>query len=278
MQDLLTVLASVTFSGLLTTALIWVLRTWISERLRQSIQHEYAQKLEAFKAKLQAEHNVALEKLRADHALRQATQASVNATFAASHLAGHDRRLGAVETLWKELRRLRDSAPLAVSFTDWFRAPEYEEVLKQPRNRCLVDQLSEDSIAQWARSNDAEIVRPFVGEYLYALFFAYRAFIGRIAVLLMTGLRFGEFKEWADDDGIKQLLTSLMTPDERHEFERLKLGRFTWILALVEQKMLTHMERVISGTDSADISLAEARRIREAASHLEQQSGADTPN
>lgn len=39
------------FAGLLLT---WLLRGWISERLKQSIQHEYAEKLETLKAQLNA--------------------------------------------------------------------------------------------------------------------------------------------------------------------------------------------------------------------------------
>lgn len=46
MRDLiLGVLTSVAASSLLTAALIWLSREWISVRLRASIQHEYDQKV-----------------------------------------------------------------------------------------------------------------------------------------------------------------------------------------------------------------------------------------
>jgi hypothetical protein len=41
-QDLITILSS----GALSTTLVFLLRNWISERLKASIQHEYDQKLE----------------------------------------------------------------------------------------------------------------------------------------------------------------------------------------------------------------------------------------
>jgi len=41
--------------GLGGALLAWLLRNWISERLKQSIQHEYAQKLETHKAELNAD-------------------------------------------------------------------------------------------------------------------------------------------------------------------------------------------------------------------------------
>lgn len=45
-------------------AVVWILRTWISERLRASIQAEYSRELESHKANLKAQADVELEKLR----------------------------------------------------------------------------------------------------------------------------------------------------------------------------------------------------------------------
>ena len=40
-------------SGSLSSAvLVWLAKGWISERLKQSIQHEYAEKLESYKTEL----------------------------------------------------------------------------------------------------------------------------------------------------------------------------------------------------------------------------------
>ena len=43
---------------------LFLLRGWISQRLKSSIQHEYDQKLETHKAKLAAESEIAIEHLR----------------------------------------------------------------------------------------------------------------------------------------------------------------------------------------------------------------------
>ena len=66
MPDALTILTSLVASGTLTGALIWLTKSWISERIKNSIKHEYDQKLAAFQAQLKAEHDIELEKLRAD--------------------------------------------------------------------------------------------------------------------------------------------------------------------------------------------------------------------
>lgn len=66
MTDLITILSSGALSTLLALAIIYLSKTWISERLKSSIQSEYAQKLETHKAQLKAESEVTIVKLRSD--------------------------------------------------------------------------------------------------------------------------------------------------------------------------------------------------------------------
>ena len=47
--------------------LVWLFRNWISERLKQSIQHEYSQKLETHKAELNAD----MQSILHEHQLHQ---------------------------------------------------------------------------------------------------------------------------------------------------------------------------------------------------------------
>jgi membrane protein implicated in regulation of membrane protease activity len=56
MRDLIDVLSSAAVSAALSAILIWLSREWISTRLKASIEHEYAEKLETIKAQLHAEH------------------------------------------------------------------------------------------------------------------------------------------------------------------------------------------------------------------------------
>lgn len=58
-------LSSAGVSAVLTVALVWLLRTWIGERVRGAIQAEYAERLATLKAQLQADANLKLETYRA---------------------------------------------------------------------------------------------------------------------------------------------------------------------------------------------------------------------
>lgn len=61
---LLSILASAATGALLSAAVAWLCKSWISERLKAAIQHEYNEKLETFKIKLQADSAIEMEKLR----------------------------------------------------------------------------------------------------------------------------------------------------------------------------------------------------------------------
>ena len=59
-----TILTAVGFSSAATLVIGWLLRTWISERLKNAIKHEYDQKLAAYQAELKAESDVEIENLK----------------------------------------------------------------------------------------------------------------------------------------------------------------------------------------------------------------------
>lgn len=65
MNDLVTVLSSAGVSALLTSALVFLTKNWLSERIRSSIQSEYDQKLESHKASLKSQNDTALEEFKA---------------------------------------------------------------------------------------------------------------------------------------------------------------------------------------------------------------------
>lgn len=63
---IITILSSAGLSGILTVFLLWLTKTWISDRLKISIKNEYDEKLETHKANLRAESGVELEKLKSN--------------------------------------------------------------------------------------------------------------------------------------------------------------------------------------------------------------------
>lgn len=64
-EALVTILSSAAASAALSGALVWLLRNWISERLKGSIKYEYDAKLESHKAQLKAALDIELEGYKA---------------------------------------------------------------------------------------------------------------------------------------------------------------------------------------------------------------------
>ena len=61
-----TILASSAVSTILVSVLGYITREWITERLKNSIRHEYEMKLETYRAQLKCDADVALERMRSD--------------------------------------------------------------------------------------------------------------------------------------------------------------------------------------------------------------------
>lgn len=97
---ILSVVSSAVVSSLLFGALFFLTKTLIGERIRRSIEHEYAQKMEAYKAKLTAENAIELERTRS-----ALTIATTEHQIRFSKL--HEKRAEVVAETYARLRRYR---------------------------------------------------------------------------------------------------------------------------------------------------------------------------
>lgn len=60
----LSIFTSAATGALLSAAVAWLFRAWISERLKGAIQYEYNQKLESYKSEIQAQSAIEMERIR----------------------------------------------------------------------------------------------------------------------------------------------------------------------------------------------------------------------
>lgn len=271
-DTILSIVSSLTFSGALTVALVFLARNWISHRLKVAMDHEYAEKLETFKARLKAEHDIALEKIKASNAQNQAVKAAATASLTTTHAAAQEKRLHALETFWKATVQIRAKSPPVLTFLDILLPEEYDHLLTNPKMAPAVERLTVENLADnfGLASVDVDEARLYAGEYLFALFWAYRASIGRIAFEVMQGRKKGTIEDWATDSGIRQLMGDVLSTQEVEEFDELKIGRINWLRNAIEGKMLSHSAKIISGEASAAFGLEQARKIAASASQLEE--------
>src|SRR5258706_8302785 len=64
-ETLQIILSSAIAGGALGSFFVWLIKSWIFERLTNSIKHEYNQRLESYKIELKSEADMMLEKMRA---------------------------------------------------------------------------------------------------------------------------------------------------------------------------------------------------------------------
>lgn len=98
---IVTVISSAAVSAVLSGLLLWLTKTWISERLKNAIKAEYDIKLESHKAQLKAESDVALEQLKSSLSIAANQR---NITF--SQL--QSRRVEVIAEIYARLMRLHN--------------------------------------------------------------------------------------------------------------------------------------------------------------------------
>jgi hypothetical protein len=114
------IIESVVSAALTSGALLWLTKTWLSERLKSSIQHEYCQQLETFKARLKSESDVSLERLRADLQI-----ASARRNIEYNRI--HEKRLEIISELSGKIADLQQAAASYTSIFEWDDGPTKEE-------------------------------------------------------------------------------------------------------------------------------------------------------
>ncbi len=98
-QFLAEVLTSAVISTALVACLAFITRSWLSERIKNSIRHEYDQKLESHKAQLKSQGEVEVERLRSQLAI-QASERSVVFTRL------HEQRATVIAETYSKLRSM----------------------------------------------------------------------------------------------------------------------------------------------------------------------------
>jgi len=262
------VLSSVVASGVLTAVLIWLSKDWMSARIRTSIQHEYDRRLDTLRAQLSAQHESHLLQLQAT-ITREATR------LAAAHSSGTDgqkapieRTLHAVERLWDGVLRLRTTLPPVLGFVDTLTVDEYKRMKTHPTFLALSGAWSVERISELI-DTDVEQVRPYIGEYAWALFYSYQAVMLRIVALLHTGRHDVDKLEWHKDSGTRQLIQAVFSAAELVEFDGTRTGRIAWLQRRFEAHLLAAARTLISGQEfAADDASEQARVIQEKAAQL----------
>lgn len=269
MEDLLQFLWDATKSAAPPAALLlaigWLGRTWIGERLKASVKHEYDDRLEQLKADLkeQGDSNLALLKSEID---RQGEKLRIAASsFSEVQKATITRKVDAVDALWNGFLQMRDAFPAVYSITDIFSDEEMRGFYTSPS----MSQFSKDA-GVFSEIDligvgfaEVEAVRPHLGEYAWAIYVTYRTVMGRSMLLIKNGRSEPSGLEWYKDQNIQSLVSSAFGTTKTEEFARLGHSRFKWINSNFSTILLAAIDTILTGQTFSDAAYRQAERMEQ---------------
>ena len=259
MNSLWTVLSGSLLAGIVIIPvvgiMVYLIRTWLAERIRQSITHDFDRRLEEYRNEL----NQLASKYNS-------IQSAANATMIEGQKVAAEFRIRAADEMWREILRLREATNYPLTMLDLLDPSEYQQIV----TNCHIQSITLKADTKTVLANPGiEHIRPFVGERLFALLFSYRAIVGGIWVALEEDIKRGHVTPWFHNTHICQLLRQVLTGEEMKHFEGLTSLRVNWTRNLIEEKILRHLRDLIAGTHSVDEGLEQAGRINKAVTELE---------
>lgn len=127
------------------------------------------------------------------------------------------RRVGAVDTLWSAILKIDDQISTARLLSDLYTVEELNHVLQKGHPtltglfaKCH-EQFSVDTpMGGLVTSKDMEVVRPFVSDRLWSLFFMIRAIYYRLGMLTAKSVDRKQYLEWRHDELIRKSLVKIL--------------------------------------------------------------------
>ncbi len=193
-----------------------------------------------------------------------------------------ERQLQAIETIWRSILTVTKTTPWLVAMTDLTLEEGYAGIIKHLASQDPNNSLGPENLKNYIEetnklSETAEEVRLFAGEYLYSLFYTYRAIVGRIALSLVPELQKDEkIKAWYKNPDIRQVLERVFNGSELAEFDAFSVNHYSWLRLKIESKFLEAAREIISGKEAADQGFEQAEALIAAASKLQDQTREQT--
>jgi hypothetical protein len=266
-DGIMSIIVSAASGAAASGLLMWLFKEWLSTRLKASIQHEYDRKLETYKAQLKTEQDLAILDIKTALAREAAFHAAAHASFAEGQKASMERKLSAVDKLWSCIPQFRASLPPVLMAMDVMTVDEYKGAKDHPQFKALGGEVTPEKMATLAPKSIEE-ARPYVGEYMWAVFYCYQTILLRILVLLQLGRTDAEKIEWYKDSGTRQVIAAVLTPAEMEEFDQTEFAKITWLQRRLESKVLAAARKIISGENFGAEALEQAKLIQERISQL----------
>lgn len=270
MENLLELAWSALKAAITPTVLLlgigWLCRTWIGEKLKASVKHEYDDRLEQLKAELRAQgdSNLAVLKSEID---RQADKLRIaSSSFTEVQKATIPKRIEAIEVLWLAVLEARELFPAGIKLSDVLVRSELLKIYQGPLGDGLRN-IEYDLMIRFF--GKVENHRPFLGEVIWAFFATYHGMLGRVVYLFREGRAEPSRLIWYEDENIYSLIHAALGPEVLDEFKRQPHSRLRWLNLQFDKQLFQAFDQLLSGQDFGSAALRHAEATLVAVSKAE---------
>jgi len=205
-----------------------------------------------------------IETLRSQLTRDRIVMETAISSFSSGQRAVQEKKIQATAKLWKRVLKIRKVCHSAIFFYNIVHPSEYNEVFAKPNMKAMISNL-DDSVVDQIISDpeDFESNRPFLGEKLWLLFFIYRAFFGRITLILVDGLKKGKIKDWRKDHGVHSLLKYVLSNEQITAVTVESPIAMHKAITLLEAMLLEEISLIISGSKASKDTFELAKKLGE---------------
>ncbi|NIF39529.1 hypothetical protein F3J14_01135 [Burkholderia sp. Tr-862] len=244
-----------------TSAGIFALgRQWLTTQIEQRIKHHYDVKLEDFRST----SNARLEELKSQLSRNNTSLELAHRTLSSYSGPFHQKRLESIMKYWETIIEMENKMPVQLFVIDMLLPSEYPMGIQKGKF-TQIDRNAGAAVMEEITHAPIEQVRPFVGETLWNLLYAYRALLGRMCYLYHEGIRTKNIKPWFDDAHCLTLVKSLISEQHFIEFVKLKVGKYSTVKLYIRERIATAVGAAANGATDSEVQLREAHRLSVAA-------------
>jgi hypothetical protein len=236
---------------------------WLLERIEKEIDRRLERRQAERIEHLRKEHQRELQALQAMEARLASQFGAVTSLRLAAHSASAQKRVEAVDRLWLAVIALNRWFPAGIFLLDVVTDEEYPRARLHPNTVGAVAGITKLTLTKGMEpAHSADEVRPYVPPTLWFRYFAYRAFLGRIALRAIEEKT--RLEPWSRDRATCDLLKSVLAPADYDRIMALPIGKLHAAQGAVQELILSDMRRLLSGELAATEAVESVQSMQQA--------------
>jgi hypothetical protein len=240
--------------------ILFIFRSWITDRITKGIQHSFDVKLKKLDAELKKNEEQLKSSLRDKEAEIGALRNTVLSGSASRQNLLDKRRFEAVERIWTTVN---DSLPLK-NLCATMAALNYDVLAKRTGDPKVQELLStiENIGPNPQLKNAARDERPFVPESAWAYFEAFTTLLTfNIARFKILKIGIEDPYNFLNTERVKDILKAALPHQTNFVDGAQDAGAYYYLLEEIETELLNELRRILAGKEADQSSIEQAKDI-----------------